>query len=261
VTVFWLIDEQIRTDTGKSPVLGEPPAFLHPAERPALAKMRAPKRQAEWLHGRFAAKTLLLACHPDCQDRSLVEILIAHSAGGAPYAVLVDDPNGSGPRLAGCLSISHSGLLAAAALALETGLQVGIDIEKVEPRPLGFFESYFTSAEADAIRGCAPALQAGAITLVWSAKESALKALGKGLSLDTRRIEIRPDGFSETEAAGATRDPSAQAWRRFEVGGGAAAGLNWQGWWQPYRDYLLTLAVACPGSGQRLGNNVLLQVG
>ena len=248
--VFWLIDDQLPA------VPGEPPAFLHPAERPALAKMRAPKRQAEWLHGRLAAKTLLQARHPGCQGRSLAEILIANEPGGAPYAALADSalgdsPHEPGPRLPGCLSLSHSGPLAAAALALEDGFQVGIDIEKVEPRPPGFFESYFTPPEADAIRGCAPADQAGAITLVWSAKESALKALGKGLALDTRRIEVR---VNQTE------DPP-DGWRRFEVGGEAAAGLSWQGWWQPYREYLLTLALAYPGSGQRLGSDILIQVG
>jgi phosphopantetheinyl transferase len=231
MTVYWIVD-------GEMPGLeGQAPAFMHPSELAYLTRRLSLKRRVEWLHGRWAAKALLQKCHPDCTNLPLAEILVDCEPGGAPFPALA-----SGARLPGSLSISHSGPMAACALGLDPGQRVGIDIEKIEPRPPGFFEDYFTAHEAVLVRAAPARAQPETITLIWSAKESAFKALGKGLSLDPRSIEITPSQQAgEGEMSG--------AWRRLAIGGPEAAGLAWDGWWQPYEGYILTLAVLISGVG------------
>lgn len=111
----------------------------------------------------------------------------------------------SGMRLPVSLSISHCGDTAFCALhvagddardgdPLFNGLptdgriQIGADIERVEPRSAGFVEAYFTLAETAWI-GQAPAeWQNVLVSATWSAKEAVLKSLGLGLTVDTRRV-------------------------------------------------------------------------
>ena len=250
--IFWLLDEHMPDwDVDQ-------PAFLNPVELLKLPGKRFAKRRVEWLHGRLAAKTLLQARHPDCQGLPLTEILIANAAGGAPFASAA-----SGTRLSGCISISHSGLLAACALTLDPQRQVGIDLERVELRQADLFESYFTPRENAYVRRSPPEALQSVTTLIWSAKEAVLKALGIGLSLDTRQIEIEIINEGMPEAVQTPADTDS-AWRRFEVGVTASGQpWQWEGWWQTYRDYILTLAVASQGnvSDQGLGGEIPLQVG
>jgi len=253
--IFWLLDE-------KMPVWDEdPPAFLDPVEASGLAAKRFPKRRAEWLHGRWAAKNLLQKRLPMCLKLPLSEIVIANEPGGAPYAALADKTH-LPVRLPGCLSITHSGPLAACALALDPRLRVGIDLEKIEARPAGFFEAYFTPPENAYLRNCPPESLPEVLTLFWSARESVLKALRKGLSLDTRQVEIRLVEGDGSFLSG---------WQRFSVAGNVIKDSIpapwgpwvWAGWWQVYQGYILTLAAACQVGelGQRLGGEIPLQVG
>jgi 4'-phosphopantetheinyl transferase len=241
--ICWLLDE-------KMPVWEEdPPAFLNPAEAAELAGKRFPKRRADWLHGRWAAKKLLQKRHPACAEVSLSEIVIANEPGRAPYALLA---NGADViPLPGCLSISHSGPMAASALALAPHLRVGIDLEKIEARPAGFFEAYFTPHENAYLRSLPPESAPEILTLWWSAKESVLKALRTGLAQDTMRVEIDlTEGNSEPT----------HGWRHFGIAGEAVAASTagpkpwtWSGWWQVNQNYILTLAAAGPAEALRQG--------
>ncbi len=230
--IDWLLDE-------KMPVWdADPPAFLSPAEVSDLAGKRFAKRRAEWLHGRWAAKNLLKKRHPACAGLPLAEIIIANAPGGAPYAALPD-----GTLLSGCLSITHSGSLAACALTFDPNLSAGIDLERIENRPAGFFEAYFTPSENVLLQKLPSEKMPQALTLFWSAKESVLKALRTGLSLDTRQIEISP-GEEDPHPLG--------GWYRFEAGGSFLEDKNistncpfWAGWWRADQGYILTLAGCC----------------
>jgi len=63
-------------------------------------------------------------------------------------------------------------------------------METVEPREWGLVDDYFVAAEAAAV-GAAPAEERALLTnLVWSAKESVLKALREGLRRDTRTVVV-----------------------------------------------------------------------
>jgi phosphopantetheinyl transferase len=72
--------------------------------------------------------------------------------------------------------------------------EVGCDLETVEPRSPAFLADYFTDAEPNLVARTPAAMRDRVLTLLWSAKESALKALGSGLRLDTRSVDAAPVG-------------------------------------------------------------------
>jgi 4'-phosphopantetheinyl transferase len=167
---------------GSVPAGGE---WLGPLEREACARLRLPKRKGDWLLGRWTAKQLVRSWLRR-QGRAVpepAEIQVVAAPDGAPELHLGHD---GGAPLA--LSISHSGGLALAAVTRRTA--VGCDVEAIEQRTTAFIEDYFTLAEARRVLALPEAHRVLAANLVWSAKESALKALRQGLRLDTRCVEV-----------------------------------------------------------------------
>ena len=152
---------------------GEPGA----GERDRAAAMAIPWRREDFLLGRWAAKRLLSAVL-GCAPGAAMEVRAAPS--GRPEAFLDGQPL----RLS--LSISHREGLALAAID-DAGGPLGADLEAVEPRSDAFVRDYFTRSEIAAVAAGERNLLAN---LIWSAKESALKALGVGLTLDTREVEV-----------------------------------------------------------------------
>jgi 4'-phosphopantetheinyl transferase len=67
---------------------------------------------------------------------------------------------------------------------------VGCDVERISPNILEFIDDYITPSERLLIEGSAPDRRAEAATLIWCAKESALKSLREGLRRDTRSVEV-----------------------------------------------------------------------
>lgn len=146
-------------------------SFLAPGEAARAEAMRIPKRREDFLLGRWAAKRLI-APVVGCEARD-VEVRAAPS--GRPVAFVRDVPQPF------CLSISHRDGLALAAM---DDAPVGADLERVEPRSEAFVRDWFTPREIEDAAGDL------FVNLIWSAKESALKALGVGLHADTRSVEI-----------------------------------------------------------------------
>jgi phosphopantetheine--protein transferase-like protein len=68
------------------------------------------------------------------------------------------------------------------------GKRVGVDIEKIAPRPASFEELSFTPEELRLIENSP---HDEWITRLWSAKEAAAKARGTGLVGNPRRFVIR----------------------------------------------------------------------
>jgi 4'-phosphopantetheinyl transferase EntD len=186
-------------------------AWLTEAERLWSSTRRVPKRRSDWRLGRWVGKgavTLALGVSDLRHDQ--IEIL--PSEGGAPEPGFL---SGAG-RTRVTLSLSHSeGVGFAAALLGEAYL--GCDVEAIAPRSEAFVSDYFTPAEAAWIRED-PAERDVRATLLWSAKESALKALGEGLRLDTRTVEV---SGTVPEADG--------AWAPVRV---VRGGLAFAGWWR-----------------------------
>ena len=182
VEIFWNLVQAAVGGDGLFDI--DPPDCLSADEMARYHQLRFPKRRAEWLAGRWAAKSLLCEVVPALAGLPATSVTVANEAEGAPYVQV------SGQILPGCLSLSHRGTQAAAAWVASENIRIGIDLELVEPRQPVFVSDYFTAAEADWVNAQPVAQRDRLVTLVWSAKEAGLKALRKGLRLDTRAIEI-----------------------------------------------------------------------
>jgi 4'-phosphopantetheinyl transferase len=176
VQIYWL--EQQGADV---PAADD---WLSVAERDVLDRMRIPKRRADWRLGRWTAKravaTLLSAA---CDPAALSTLEVRPSSSGAPRMFQFGLP------MALTISITHRAGRAACAVSL-AGAALGCDLELVEPRGAIFVADYFSDAEREWLAGAPEPEHPWLVTLLWSAKESALKALGAGLTIDTREVVI-----------------------------------------------------------------------
>lgn len=177
--VYWL--EQTETDV---------PAdnhWLSPEEVERLSTFQFAKRRTDWRLGRWTAKQAVNAClNWPSHHRILAKIEIRATATGAPEAVV---PNLATPV---AISLSHRAGLAICAVA-PFGVKLGCDLEVIEPRSDAFLVDYFAPEEQSLLARVSAAEQPSLATLLWSAKESALKALGEGLRLDTRSVIASPN--------------------------------------------------------------------
>jgi 4'-phosphopantetheinyl transferase len=174
--IHWLTQSQAE--------LSGQTGFLNETETARLATLKTAKRQQDWLLGRWTAKRLLQTVLFEAEGTSipLDMITIMNNQDGVPdYRLPITDH-----RLS--ISISHSHGRAFVAAIEKADALIGADMEKIESRPTGFGEAYFTMAEIVLGYGLAGQERAVWETAVWIAKEAVLKALHLGLSVDTRAI-------------------------------------------------------------------------
>jgi 4'-phosphopantetheinyl transferase len=160
------------------------PEWLSPEEQERLVGFKVAKRREEWLLGRWTAKRALAAYRPETfgqRPMSLLEIRTA--ADGAPEATC------DGRVLPLVLTLSHRIDLAVCALA-DAGTALGCDLEKLEPRSEGLVRDFFTERERALVAAGSAEETVLLTNLIWSAKESALKAMRVGLRMDTRNVEV-----------------------------------------------------------------------
>jgi 4'-phosphopantetheinyl transferase len=195
--------------------------WLSGNERSILAGMRFAKRRNDWRLGRWTAKKAICA-YLDCSDLVLSSLEIRAAVDGAPEAF-----RDAAPAKVS-LSISHSNNQSFCAVG-SSCLSIGCDLERIEERKDPFVEDYFAPEE---IVFCtsAPVEKVLAANLVWSAKESMLKALRQGLRRDTRSVHVHPD-FSE-------RKGSWNTW----TGQCLETSHTFYGWWRSRDHYIFTLA-------------------
>lgn len=229
--VYWLIRAVADVPTHD--------AWLAAAEAAHLAGLRVAKRRRDWRLGRWTAKTALAAyLAPAHGLLPFTRLEVLPAADGAPQGFLDGEP------LAVAFSFSHSGgraLCAVAGADPPTAIALGCDLEAVEERSATFVRDYFTAAEQALIAGRPAAERPLMANLLWSAKESALKALRTGLRLDTRTVEARLPG----PPAGAP-DRRAGGWRPLEVRR-LPAGETFGGWWRRAGGQVMTV-VASPAA-------------
>jgi len=169
--------------------------WLSPLEVQLLDRLHFPKRRADWRLGRWTAKRAVSA-HLDLPPGPdmLAAIDILPAVSGAPEVYLFGRP---APVT---ISVSHSGGAGFCAVA-GPGVALGCDVETVEPRSPAFLADYFTVEEQSLVVHTAPAERDRLLTLLWSAKESVLKALRSGLRSDTRWVNVTPAGQASSPAS------------------------------------------------------------
>jgi 4'-phosphopantetheinyl transferase len=202
--------------------------WLAPPELEVLESKKIVKRRADWRLGRWTAKRALLT-HlrestpiPDYND-----IEIRAAADGAPEAFIHNRP---APVT---LSLSHSHGVALCVVAGPDS-EIGCDAEYIERRSEDFVSDYFASKERDDVGRTPPARRPLVTTLIWSAKESVLKAEREGLRRDPRSviIDITPatsrDEWSVFHAHCRTTD------------------RDFDGWWRTFGGHVYTVACRNP---------------
>ncbi|MBN1936520.1 MAG: 4'-phosphopantetheinyl transferase superfamily protein [Anaerolineae bacterium] len=251
--IYWLscaMDEVPLDGEGISPSL----SFPSEQERAVCQGFRFAKRRDEWLLGRWTAKQLLRRSLAEYKNVPLAEIAVANDPDGAPY-YRVD-----GQRLPLCLSISHR---AGRALCALSGTHaVGADLERIEPREPAFVEDFFTVSENAQVRAASDVTRNLLVTLIWSAKESALKVLRQGLRIDTRKIEITFDeSLDEIQMSSVKRQTSTEyairntqhyPWHPLHVEFRLPNAPRFAAWWQIDGPNVLTLVAAIPAGSTDL---------
>lgn len=224
--------------------------WLSAREQSVLGDMRIPKRRADWRLGRWTAKHAVAAYLEFPADAvSLATIEIRQSASGAPATFFQGTPANLS------ISISHRAGIGACAVAAP-GTMLGCDLELIEPHSDAFIADYFTDDERVMVAQTPAADRTCIAALIWSAKESALKALGMGLRLDTRCVSVVLSGHPR-EKAGEPRkprpDPSVSAlpnttadWSPLRVC--HADHQTFYGWWRSAGNLLRTVVTTPPTS-------------
>jgi len=166
--------------------------WLGSEERRVLQGLRFLKRREDWRLGRWVGKQALRCAlfHRMGSAPSLEEIEIRAAADGAPEVFLDGEP------FPFEMSLSHSQGVGFGIVA-EAGDRPGCDVERIEPRDPRFLADYFSNEEARLVAERPEEERALVATLVWSAKESALKSLREGLRRDTRSVRVHLDGVPD----------------------------------------------------------------
>ncbi len=219
---YWF--EQKQTDV---PVEND---WLSASEQAHLARILVAKRRGDWRLGRWTAKCALAAHFQlPVTRQELAKLEVRPALSGAPDVFRANAPAPA------AISLSHRNGAAVCAIA-PSGVALGCDLEFIEPRSPAFMADYFTSAEQAVLMQAGVEDHSRLATLLWSAKESAAKALRAGLRLDTRWLEASLDDALRL-------DGDDTSWRPLHVR--YIKGQVFHGWWQQTGNFLRTL-VASP---------------
>jgi len=199
-----------------------------------LNNLRFAKRRTDWRLGRWTAKCAV-AIYLDIPRHSqgLSRIEIRPAASGMPAVFVANQP------VYATISLSHSGGAAMCAVA-PAGTAIGCDLELVEERSSSFLSDFFTKEEQELVARSSPTDRPMLVTLMWSAKESALKALGAGLRLDTRSVVVD-----------ILEGSNCLVWHPLRVHY-AEGQQTFLGWWQYAGKFVQTLVALPPPSAPTL---------
>jgi len=218
--VYWLEQTDANVPAGND--------WLSSSEVARLTSLRFAKRRGDWLLGRWTAKRALAVCLNVPDDlQSLAGIEVRQATSGAPEAFLAEQPAGAS------ISLSHCSGRAICAVAFAPAV-LGCDLEKIEERSDVFVADYFTAEEQALVARSPESERALVLALLWSGKESALKALNTGLRLDTRSVVVSCRDFSFDQ----------DGWEALQVC--YADDQVFHGWWQRAGDFVHTIVSVPP---------------
>jgi 4'-phosphopantetheinyl transferase len=220
-TVGWLSCSQADVPDGDG--------WLSPREQATLAALRLERRRMDWRLGRWTAKRAVRAWLGACAPGALDAVEIIAAPDGAPEAFVV------GRAEPPALSLSHRDGVAVCTVA-PSKTAIGCDIEAVEAHSDAFVTDWFTEEERAAVQASPLSSRALVTALVWSGKESALKALREGLRLDTRDVVVR---FGVSPWSDGLR------WESFTVVGPSGRSC-FAGRWRHLLGHVLTVVTPAP---------------
>lgn len=219
-------DYPIFWNTQKLDSIPEGLDWLSFPEQNRYQQFRFPKRQNDWLLGRWTAKNLLINLFTDTDTIPFHEFSIHNEESGAPFVMWNDQ------RLEGSLSISHRSEYAVAAFCFDPEISIGMDLEEIEAKSHGFVEDYFTEPEGRMVFALSLEEQALAASLLWSGREAIVKALQIGLRIDTRQIAFKLPSLKSNED-----------WQSVEILQCPSEGKNLKLFWRKLNHSLVTLAI------------------
>jgi len=153
----------------------DPGPWLTHEELAELRSRGTDRRQRDRIAGRIAAKRAL----SQLTGVDPLQMRVHTADSGEPMAEV---PGWPGARV----SLSHrDGHAVAVAVS---GSRVGVDLERIEARSRPFTEMWLSAEERELAQ--TPLLQ----TLVWSAKEAVLKALGTGMAIAPHHVRVQGIG-------------------------------------------------------------------
>jgi len=195
-------------------------------ERARYEAMAVEKRREEWRLGRWTSKRAVstyLAGAAEQLDPASLDIRAAYD--GAPQVIVRGEPGRA------CISISHRSGFCLCAVA-GSDVPVGCDLEVIEPHSSEFIADYFTAEEQSLLLRTLPSDHPLFVSLIWSAKESALKVVRKGLRRDTRSMIVQLDP-----------EQSGDGWMPLSIR--CVESSKWfHGWWQTIGGFVLTITAA-----------------
>lgn len=221
--VYWLEQTQGDLPAGNR--------WLSAEEKSRLAGLRFEKRRAEWALGRWTAKLAVASClNLPIDVHSLRDIELRTTCSGAPELFILNQ------RAHVRVSLSHRSGKALCVVGLSEA-SLGCDLELVEPRDHSFLTDFFTENERQLVERAQPDERPLLTTLLWSAKESALKALHVGLRVSTTSLEVHPADAALCLAERSQSDNHTE-WFRLSLRG---MGSTFCGWWRYANNMVRTI--------------------
>lgn len=210
---WWLARGELSTPPGEG--------WLTLAEAALVPSLRFRKRRTEYLLRRWTGKQAVAAVLGlPGDERTAARIEVGSRPDGSPVARL------DGVCTPGCVSLSDRAGWAVCLVA-DDRVDIGCDLELVEPRSEAFVADFLTARERAAVHA-AGGDQDAVANLLWSAKESVLKVLRTGLRRDTRSVEVVLQPGAPGEWAPLT--------------GRLSEGGEFPGWWLRQGAFVLTVA-------------------
>jgi 4'-phosphopantetheinyl transferase len=154
---------------------------LSPDERARAGRFHAPEARRTFVFGRSLLRRLLaarLAVEPD-------SLSVDTQPGGKPF--LLRSASAADLRF----NVSHSSAMIAIGLAL--GIEVGVDIERIQPMEdlPRLADRIFSARERAEWQALPEPLRLDAFFRAWTCKEAYVKATGEGLAGELSRIEVQ----------------------------------------------------------------------
>lgn len=231
--IYWLEQTEAQVPEGDH--------WLSAAETEVQRRFRFLKRRADWRLGRWTAKNAVaMRLNAGLEYSGLRTIEIRPAASGAPEVFL------EGERAPLNISLSHRQGLGACAVG-PADISLGCDLEFVEPHSATFATDYFSAEEQELVASAGLANRDRLLALLWSAKESALKALHEGLRLDTRSVLVIPGSISFSQAG-----------RWHPLRARCSDGKMLHGWWNQAGSFVRTM-LATSALDLVVPQNTLLQ--